>query len=146
MITDIETGGGVDEILSLFGANRYKVVNNFPVNGSYSYIYSGALDGIKSTDNIKLLISVNNNYLAGVSPTIPTIDGGYADAFVSLNLNGLTKVFVATNSTNISEDGIGFSYLSTSNMFNLNSTINGYEVDYSNPMTSLVIYNSTETS
>ena len=146
MITDIETGGGVDEILSLFGANRYKIVSNSKQFEDYNCISSLKLDKITSKDDIKLLISIDNNYLADISPTGIVQEGGRAYAILFLNINGLTRTFVATTSMNISSNNAIISYEKTRNVFELDNYIDTYEVIYPNPMTSLVIYNVAETS
>lgn len=150
LITDIETGGGADEILSLFGATNYEIKTTTKSGEYYNSLV--LTNSLNSVDDIKLIFGVSETYKTGISLTLPSCStgGGNVDCFILLNMNGLFRVWVVTNTNNyVSTDSYFIRFKSTStNIIELNNSITASdmldEVLYDEPLTCLVIYNAVE--
>lgn len=95
-ITGIETSGGADEILSLFGASKYKI--GLLTVDSYYFIKFPIIDSLSSVDDIKLVVAIRSDYVEGVSLTIPEQSNNYTTLYIGFSLNGLqTETYIRSD-------------------------------------------------
>lgn len=154
-ITGIETSGGADEILSLFGASKYVIVTStIDITSTQYNICTIKEDNVNVADNVKLFVGVDNQYLAGVSTTVPSVTTGYGNvlAWVSFSINGLERTYITTDTNNlVLNEALHIykkSYGSYMYYIDLNPIDNSgeYPVCIPNPMTTLILYSSPETT
>ena len=99
LIEGIETSGGADEILSLFGGSKYKIGSIESVSNS-TYLEFPCIENLTSVDDVKLVVAIHSNYVEGVSLAIPEVIGGCSLAYIGISVNGLSgEFYIATDLT-----------------------------------------------
>lgn len=146
LVSNIETGGGTDEILSMFGANTCEIVENTKGVSDYDNVRLSTNLANNSVDDVKLVISIDNNYLAGISPTGPSsTGGGPALMYICLQVNNLNCSVVYTTSalksSSVKSEGISIGQYDRRKL-SFPSVVSATSIVYSNPMTTLIIYNA----
>lgn len=161
LIEGIKTNGMDENILSLFGATDYEIVEN--VTGtSYDdkYLWFKLTNKITDCNDIKFVFCVYNEYLTGISLAIPeaTASDNYMLHFSSAFLNGICPSMITyiktstntihTNSGNTNGGNSGFSYRifnNENNTIGITNLISGvlYNLYTAQPYTALIIYNKS---
>lgn len=143
LVSAIETSGGADEILSLFGGSKYKIGSVTAYNDTW--LNFPAIENLTSVDDVKLVVAIHSNYVEGISLAIPESIDSYTLLYVGISVNGLSGEFYITDSD------IKASAYNTNNIFSTNYTANVMRLNTPQPVVFkdgtfyyLIIYNETQ--
>lgn len=145
LIENIETNGGMDEILSFFGATNYEIVNAKYYSTTLFAFENSAIDNI---ENIMACFIFENNLLSGVSVAIPESDSECLKTLTYIkNIN--SKYLFISDSNNVTS--VSTPITSSEPLFEFNSNnqlcLNTYSsktIDLYLNYTALLLYSTEE--
>lgn len=99
LIEGIETDGGANEILSLFGGSKYKIGS--VVTGSDNKVLKfPCIENLTSVDDVKLVVAIHSNYVEGISLAIPESLSTGSLLYIGISVNGISgEFYISSDST-----------------------------------------------